>query len=44
MKYEYPIKKILVPTDYSVQANNAVYLACDIAKNLNAQVTLLTAL
>ncbi len=42
MTYENPIKHILVPTDFSDQANNALRLACDIARKTKADITLLT--
>lgn len=42
MHYDLPIKQILVPTDFSEQAQNAFQFACDIAKKRNAEVTLLT--
>jgi nucleotide-binding universal stress UspA family protein len=39
-----PIKKILVPTDFSVHSQNAAEVAADLAKKYNAQLILLHAL
>lgn len=37
------MKTILVPTDFSENADNALYYAIDIAKNINAKIILLNA-
>jgi nucleotide-binding universal stress UspA family protein len=38
------MKKILVPTDFSIQAEHALDLACELAKKAGAEITLLNVL
>ena len=42
MKFENPIKKILVPSDFSEHANHALKFAVEIARKVDAELTVLT--